>query len=224
MRDLLMLLPESVTSATLWCRALLLLGEHYREAAMKRRAASVRRAYWTNVDRKRAEARAYRATHRDDRNAYARTRYAATKAADPERHAREMRTWREQNATRTLANHLRRNYGITLDEYNRMLIAQGGCCGICGKRKGGGRGQSTRLHVDHDHATGKARGLLCGTCNRGIGQFNDNPRLVRAAVRYLERNNRRLTEESLPLVERAEDRVDAATVGPTRSDSDGTVH
>jgi hypothetical protein len=53
--------------------------------------------------------------------------------------------------------------GVTDDEYARMLEAQGGGCAICGARP-----KTRRLHVDHDHATGKVRGLLCHRCNRAL--------------------------------------------------------
>ena len=78
---------------------------------------------------------------------------------------------------------LRRKYGITLDEYDRMVEDQGGRCAICGStdpRNGG-----NMLAVDHDHATGRVRGLLCGTCNTALGKFRDNPEILRSAIRYL---------------------------------------
>jgi hypothetical protein len=98
----------------------------------------------------------------------------------------QAREWREKNQSRVLDAHFQRSYGITLEEYNRMLAEQGGGCGICGARKGG-KYEGERLHVDHDHATGRARGLLCGKCNRGIGQLDDDIERVLAAVRYLQR-------------------------------------
>lgn len=103
--------------------------------------------------------------------------------------------WRKKNPERHLDLHLRRSYGITLFEYNRMLTEQGGGCGICGARESRSKGQGVRLHVDHDHETGTARGLLCDTCNRGIGQLGDDLERVLAAVRYLERA-KKLKKES----------------------------
>jgi hypothetical protein len=73
-----------------------------------------------------------------------------------------------------------KKYGITAAEYNRMLDAQGGVCLICK------RSCSNRLALDHYHATGRVRGLLCVKCNCGLGNFCDNPDLLRAAIRYLE--------------------------------------
>lgn len=75
--------------------------------------------------------------------------------------------------------HLKR-FGITAEDYASMLDAQGGCCALCPATAADERGH--RLHVDHDHATGAVRGLLCGSCNRGIGYFGDDPvRLLKAA-------------------------------------------
>jgi hypothetical protein len=78
---------------------------------------------------------------------------------------------------------LRRNYGITAEDYDRMLSEQGGACAVCG---GGPRGNHKYLSVDHDHATGVVRGLLCTTCNPAIGMFKDDPALLRRAADYLE--------------------------------------
>lgn len=77
---------------------------------------------------------------------------------------------------------LRRNFGITLAEYEHMIVAQNGVCAICRKPCKTGR----RLAVDHDHDTGKVRGLLCAGCNIGIGQMNEDPMRLRVAADYLE--------------------------------------
>ena len=85
-------------------------------------------------------------------------------------------------------NHwLMATYGITTEEYNQMLVDQDFSCGICGKHMSE---QKVRLHVDHDHSytmpNPKAiRGLLCSTCNTGIGGLQDNIELLESAVMWL---------------------------------------
>ena len=84
------------------------------------------------------------------------------------------------NATRKArraATYRRTTYGLTGSEFNAMLEKQQGVCAICR--------QVQSLVVDHDHSTGKVRGLLCGKCNRGLGLFNDNPRTLKDATRYV---------------------------------------
>ena len=72
-------------------------------------------------------------------------------------------------------------FGITQDEYDCMYAAQRGLCLICGRICKSGR----RLAVDHSHATGKVRGLLCAKCNNGLGNFDDDPLLLAQATVYL---------------------------------------
>jgi hypothetical protein len=76
----------------------------------------------------------------------------------------------------------RSRLGLTLDDYNRLLEAQGGVCAICG-----GKPKTRRLHVDHDHKSGTVRGLLCFTCNRHVLGKYATPAKLRAAADYLER-------------------------------------
>lgn len=79
-------------------------------------------------------------------------------------------------------NALKRKYGITLEQYEIMLVDQGGVCAICG---GPHVGTGDAYHVDHDHQTGGVRGLLCGTCNTGLGQFKDSSAVMEKAISYL---------------------------------------
>lgn len=81
-----------------------------------------------------------------------------------------------------------RRYGITRDDYNRMLAEQDGECAICCTKEVGRKGH-TYFHVDHCHTTGKIRGLLCDRCNRGMGYFKDNSCILREAAYYLEKHN-----------------------------------
>jgi hypothetical protein len=74
--------------------------------------------------------------------------------------------------------HLKRKYGITSKDYDRMFEEQNGKCAICGKT-------GKKLHVDHNHKTNKVRKLLCFHCNAGLGHFTENPKFLLRAIEYL---------------------------------------
>jgi len=80
--------------------------------------------------------------------------------------------------------HIKRTYGLSAAEYDALLAAQGGVCAICHGHEI--ETPNGRLHVDHDHATRKVRGLLCAKCNRLLGTARDNAATLRAAADYLE--------------------------------------
>jgi hypothetical protein len=75
--------------------------------------------------------------------------------------------------------HSRRRYGITAEHFDQMFAEQDGLCKICQ--------EAPASHVDHDHATGRVRGLLCFNCNGALGQFRDRTDLIMRAVAYLRR-------------------------------------
>ena len=77
--------------------------------------------------------------------------------------------------------HLKRRYGIGADDFDRMVADQGGVCLLCER--------PDPEHVDHDHVTGKVRGILCFNCNGGLGQFKDDIDALLAAAAYLERTS-----------------------------------
>lgn len=77
--------------------------------------------------------------------------------------------------------HLTRRYGIGAPEVDAMIAAQGGRCPICGR--------TDPEQVDHDHATGKVRGILCFNCNGGLGQFRDDVDSLLMAADYLSRTD-----------------------------------
>lgn len=86
-------------------------------------------------------------------------------------------------------NHVMRRYGITEHQYNSMLESQNYVCAICGEPESHIiNGATKRLAVDHCHATGKVRGLLCAHCNQAIGRLKDDPSLIRKAADYVERH------------------------------------
>lgn len=95
--------------------------------------------------------------------------------------ARE-RQWKADNPLKVFASDIRQRYGITLEEYDEKLEAQGGGCAICGKTP---EENGQRLCADHDHETGIFRGVLCTHCNAGLGMFQDNIALLGDAMFYL---------------------------------------
>jgi hypothetical protein len=76
---------------------------------------------------------------------------------------------------------------VPLGTYDRLFAEQNGKCANCRTDKPGGNGK--RFHLDHDHETGRIRGLLCTNCNTGIGQFKDDADLLKAAIEYLAKHN-----------------------------------
>jgi hypothetical protein len=84
--------------------------------------------------------------------------------------------------------HLKAVYGLSLEEYDAMLKAQDGLCAICGGGEETLRnGRKWHLNVDHDHDTGKIRGLLCAGCNSAIGLLKENTDIMLNAIEYVRR-------------------------------------
>ena len=86
---------------------------------------------------------------------------------------------------------LRKNYGITPEDYDHMLSEQNGKCAICDSDKPWGfvvkpKRSNEFFCVDHCHTTGKVRGLLCQPCNKGLGSFSDDTYVMSRAIKYLE--------------------------------------
>lgn len=105
------------------------------------------------------------------------------------------RKWRSKDATKSKVKQyykdntdmwsessLKRLYGITLQDYNSLLLEQNNCCAICDKHKDEHNG---KLHVDHCHTTGRIRGILCHNCNTGLGHFKESEAIMIKAMRYL---------------------------------------
>lgn len=78
--------------------------------------------------------------------------------------------------------HIKKKYGLSLDSYNSMLAQQENKCVICDYTFGQKKGD---CYVDHDHESGKVRGLLCQHCNTGLGYFRDNSKRLLKASNYL---------------------------------------
>lgn len=132
-------------------------------------------------------------TYMASRPDLAKTRAKRYRDAHPDRVRERNRRYRASNPERVKryfrGKNLERDYGITLEDYEALLRVQGGRCAICNELPEASDGDPRRgmLHVDHDHATGRVRGLLCVRCNVGVGQFRDSRDFLAAAIRYLER-------------------------------------
>lgn len=134
-------------------------------------------------ERNRARARAYYRKHRDQLRAYSREWQRRKRAEQPEierqkRRAKYIRTYSPEKAA---ARNRRAKYGLGPDQYIRLFNEQGGVCAVCQHET-----PWRSLDVDHDHMSGRVRGLLCSNCNRAIGLCNDDPERLRAAAAYLE--------------------------------------
>lgn len=165
----------------------------------KEKAAEYQRAWAKrNPDRTRAAKARWRAKHREA-NAARRREY---RRLNREKLDAAKRKWERDNPERVAAaravasvrrkqNALSRDlvwrYGITIDDYFALLVVQGNRCAICPSESGDGDG--SRLFLDHCHATGRVRGLLCNRCNSALGYMRDDPSLLRRAANYLETMN-----------------------------------
>lgn len=83
--------------------------------------------------------------------------------------------------------HLRRTFGITQADFDAMLAVQDGCCAIC---KRSAEDSYKGLHVDHDHESGRVRGLLCHKCNMALGLLGDSVSALADAIAYLDHARR----------------------------------
>jgi len=99
--------------------------------------------------------------------------------------------WIAANPLKAKAYDLKKKFGITLEEYVEIYDKQDGRCDICGNEFASYAKNTTgikTLAVDHCHDTNKIRGLLCGSCNIGIGMFKDNPDVLNRAIEYLKKH------------------------------------
>ena len=141
---------------------------------------TARRSYHKRVEVCQARARRYGREHREERRVYEK----AWRARNPDK----VQKTREKHNHKVLGWLLHREYGISSGEYEALRESQGGVCAVC--RTFAPTKQHPRLSVDHDHRTKRVRGLLCSSCNFGIGHLKDDPKLLRSAAEYLRRNEK----------------------------------
>jgi hypothetical protein len=160
------------------------------EFNINRRAASGRNPYCKPCAREYMAA--WRANNRDRLKGYDRAYKARL---TPEQLAAKSEYGKRRYESDPLSvrdGYLRRTFGISLAEYDRMYAEQGGKCFICGGVCPTGK----TLAVDHCHATGRVRALLCSQCNNGLGRFQDRPDLLLAAAAYIQQFQDREEEAS----------------------------
>ncbi len=130
----------------------------------KRRRKRAENPEWAAVERKKARAASLAWYHKNKHK---------VKEKRANRTAKEVR--------RQKGHDLKKNYGIAIEDYEALVTAQDGKCAICGKRK--------TLCVDHDHATGEVRSLLCRWCNTMLGDADDDPSILMAGALYIEEHS-----------------------------------
>jgi len=102
---------------------------------------------------------------------------------NPQQDKKQRKDWRDKNLDKIKNNALQWNYGISIEEYNNLLKIQENKCIICKRHKDD---LTKSLCVDHDHATGRVRGLLCDDCNNALGRFKDSIENLKQAINYLQ--------------------------------------
>ena len=106
--------------------------------------------------------------HRERRNGHSRTYYQSLSPEKKKAYGRRVNLWK---------------YGLSETDYDELLESQHGVCAICGTGPNG-----ENLAVDHCHESGKVRGLLCQSCNTGLGRFRDNTDFLANAIEYLKQS------------------------------------
>lgn len=163
--------------------------EYKKEWYLKNREKSIQKnKEWrnNNIEHNREYQKEYRDSHKDAIKILKHEWYLENK----ETSIKKNKKWVKLNPDRKRNNDLKSLFGITLEDYNRMLKEQKCVCAICGKEEtevDKRINKKRNLAVDHDHQTEKVRGLLCGKCNKMLGLVNDNPKILLNAINYLKK-------------------------------------
>lgn len=167
-----------------------------REVVFSRRAAKFcnqecRRAAAPSAEEKRRRIAENAARWRNKNTDRLKKAWAGYRAKNGDKINARTKQWRVENPEKYLTGkrrcRLQKTFGLSFEQYDAMLAAQGGVCAICKQPETHQRKGVWNLSVDHCHATGRVRGLLCNRCNRGIGLLADDAELCRKAAEYLSR-------------------------------------
>jgi len=153
----------------------------YEENKESRNAYS-REYYKKNKEKIKAQRKGYEAKNKE--KIAARAKLYSIENRD------KIKDWRKgyllENKAKYRKNYLKREYGITMEDYENMLIEQDGMCKCCGLP--GIDNRDRILHIDHNHETNKVRGLLCDNCNRALGMVKDSIKTLESMIEYLKSN------------------------------------
>jgi len=144
----------------------------YRETHRDELATKNREYYKNHKDKSLAQKREYDKLHRNERSIYNK-KYRETHREKLVAHQKEYRKAHREEI-------LMKKYRLTIENYDKMLVAQNGVCAICGHPP-----NWRCLSVDHNHITGNVRGLLCTNCNMMLGLVDDSIEILRSAIEYL---------------------------------------
>lgn len=156
-------------------------------------SARCRRWRLTNAAHVKAYDKQWRATHPEHRLRNGKKTWLKHREKYVAQKRRKYHEVRSDPARRTIEKERRarlrllHRYGLTGEQYDRLLVKQGGGCAVCAIDCG--TKTNPTLHVDHNHTTGKVRGLLCQNCNTAIGSFREDPALLLRALAYLQHHS-----------------------------------
>ena len=150
---------------------------HYRHACKECRNEDKRKKYKTRKEIINEQNKKSYYKHKEERL----KKYRENYANDPEFYRNKAKQWRKNNFKAYKSRQLKNSVGISFELYEKLLTDQKNKCRICTRKV-------KVLCVDHCHSTGKIRGLLCGNCNLGLGNFKDNKLRLKNAIKYLEDN------------------------------------
>jgi hypothetical protein len=133
------------------------------------------------TDERKARTRAYNAEYYAANKDKIKENSATWKKANKKQQLATNAAWQKANPEKMAAAGRKHRYGITQEQYDALFAAQGSVCAICKADTPGARG----WHTDHCHETGTVRGILCHSCNVGLGHFRDNLASLTRAIEYL---------------------------------------
>lgn len=150
------------------------------------RSESNKRSYQEHREKRIREASIYKEKNRIHYRNWARE----DRKKYPEKYSLYAKTHRGKYGVIRNIREIARNFGLTVQQYQQMIVDQENKCAICRnlETRKNRSGNIAALCVDHDHTTNKVRALLCHSCNTGIGKFKDNIDLLQSAITYLRKH------------------------------------